>query len=90
MQKSYTTLRDMIDAKESLTDAEAENFVAVFGARCSDKTKRRLKSVVRYSVSGLPGLGIFERVRIRPEVAYVAGQSYPDEIRTVRELIIKG
>lgn len=90
MEKNYTTLRDLIDRKESLTEGETEDFVAVFGARCSEKTKRRLKSIVRYSVSSLPGLGIFERVRIRPHIEYVAGQSYPDEIRTVREAIIKG
>lgn len=90
MKKNYTTLRDLIDAKESLTDEEADAFVVLFGSRCSAKTKNRLRGMVRYSVSQLPGLGIFERIRIRPTVEYVAGQSYQDEIRTVRELIIKG
>lgn len=88
--KNYTTLRDLIDRKESLTEDETNAFVSLFGSRCSDKTKRRLRGILRYDVSRLPGLGIFERVRIRPEVSYVAGQSYPDEIRTVREAIIHG
>jgi TnpA family transposase len=72
-----------------LTDEEIAGVVGLIGFRCSLKTKdileRRLKSI-----SMLSNYGIFGRLIVSPKQHYNAGQSYPDEIRTVRELLIKG
>ncbi len=68
-----------------------EGLVALFGHRCRKETKERLHR--RLSSPGLiQGHGIFHRVMFdvdSQEWSYCAGQSYPDEIRTVRELLLK-
>jgi len=79
------TLYKRIRDHKSLTEKEQASALALLGARCQQRTKDRLKSVLRFP-QGTPLVGILEGVMIHPDetVSYCAGQSYPDEIRIVR------
>jgi hypothetical protein len=70
-----------------LTGDEINALVNLLGARCHNKTKNRLFYAIKFNQKKY---GIFSRVWIRPNVEYCAGQSYPDEIRTVRKLLLGG
>lgn len=77
-----------ISAGISLTAAEIDELVALLGKRCKDRTRAQLAD----ALDALPGFGnrgIFGRVLFEESgVSYCAGQSYPDEIRLVRQLVI--
>lgn len=87
-------LRDAIfDAKNiggTLTDWQQTELMALLGSGCRKDTKARLSRRLAVPLSLWPYYGIFERVTLSPIVEYVPGQSYPDEIRTVRQLILEG
>lgn len=75
-----------IESKKALSDQEINELVGIFGARCKGKTKTKL----HHALSMVPAItpyGIYRRVHLNP-IDYCAGQSYPDEIRTVRSLLI--
>lgn len=80
------TLNDAA-TNHDLTEDELHALARLLGARCHNKTKDRLFYAIKYNQKTY---GIFDRVCIRPEVYYCAGQSYPDEIRTVRKLLLGG
>ena len=76
--------------KAHLTDNDIKDIVAIVGNRCQLKTKNSLRSILTYSPSAVGNYGIMERLT-RDEKGrwgYYAGQSYPDEIRTVRNIIL--
>ena len=76
---------------ETLTDSDVEQIVAIVGKRCRVKTVNRLRSILTYSKSLIGNYGIYSRlIRENGTWSYVAGQSYPDEIRTLRECILNG
>ncbi len=82
------TLYNRLYDEKDLTDAEIEELVQIVGSGCRQETKARLYR--RLSMPSLmPRHDIYRRVDLDP-VGYCAGQSYPDEIRTVRQLILKG
>lgn len=86
MQKNFN------NQKKNLTDKDIEQILAIIGYRCRLKTFNRLKSILTYGRSTIPEYGIFNRL-IKDKYnhwEYVAGQSYADEIRTLREYILKG
>lgn len=88
--KRQDTLQNRIDANVGLTDSDVEEIATLLTKRC----KMRTVNTVRWALMGLPNgynFGIFGRLIKHPEHgwSYCAGQSYPDEIRTVRELLIK-
>lgn len=70
-----------------LTEDELNQLVSLLGNRCRQATKNRLFYAIKFNQRRY---GIYDRVCIRPEVYYCAGQSYPDEIRTVRKLLLGG
>lgn len=72
----------------ALSAEQIDKLVALIGHGCRLETKNRLWRRLN-ALSLMPNYGIYSRVEINP-VHYTAGQSYPDEIRTVRELILKG
>jgi hypothetical protein len=77
--------------KLGLYDQDIEALVKLVGHRCSVKTVSRLRSKLKYGLSSIKPCGIFSRL-VREEGAgwtYYAGQSYPDEIRTLRQCILK-
>jgi hypothetical protein len=76
--------------KTSLSETDIDQLVSIIGERCRLKTVQRLRSILTYSASSLRSYGIFDRlIKDKDRWEYVAGQSYTDEIRTVRELILK-
>lgn len=77
--------------KTTLTEKDIDQLVALIGHRCRIKTCNRLRSILTYSPSLVPSYGIFDRLIKEGESwSYVAGQSYTDEIKTVRECILNG
>lgn len=78
--------------KTSLTEIDIDCIIRIVGYKCSEKTKARIRSILTYGPSTIGNYGIFDRLVKYGENnwQYIAGQSYPDEIRTLRELIIKG
>jgi hypothetical protein len=88
-KRIYDDKKGWIDFEINLTDEHKAAFVDLFGKRCHEKTKRRLQSFINYP-SGAENHGIYERVVFNhygQPCHYVAGQSYPDELRIVRNLI---
>ena len=76
---------------ETLTELDIEQIVTIVGKRCQVKTVNRLRSILTYSKSLIGNYGIYSRlIRENGNWSYVAGQSYPDEIRTLRECILNG
>lgn len=82
------TLYYMVQNSVSLSDAEKESLYDLVSSGCRSKNKERLYRVIFYY--GIHNChGIYERVSFKNGVAdYCAGQSYPDEIRTLRECIL--
>jgi len=78
--------------KTELTESDINAIVAIVGYRCRIKTYNRLRSILKYSPSLIPNYGIFERLSRdeKGQWEYCAGQSYPDEIRTLRDCILNG
>ena len=76
--------------KSKLTDKDIDDILSIVGARCRAKTLRRLRINLECSISFIPQYGILERL-IKDENgwSYCAGQSYPDEIRTIRKIILE-
>jgi hypothetical protein len=76
---------------KELTENDIDQLVNILGYRCRVKTCIRLRSVLTYSKSRIRSYGILDRlIKENGEWHYCAGQSYPDEIRTIREIILKG
>ena len=76
------------DAKFALSEEDENQLVDIIGYRCSWKTKARIRRRLENS-DVLPFASIFNRlVRKGDEWRYQAGQSYTDEIRTIREIIL--
>jgi hypothetical protein len=79
------------DLKPELTENDIDEILAIVGKGCRDNTKKRLRSILTYGRSTIPSYGIFNRLcKESHGWDYCAGQSYTDEIRTLRECILKG
>lgn len=84
------------DLKHNLTDHDIELILSIVGHRCRVPTINRLRSILRYSPSLIPAYGIFTRLVKETSAqglaqwSYIAGQSYTDEIRTLRNCILNG
>lgn len=75
---------------ESLSEQDIDQIIAIIGYRCQVKTCNRLRSILTYSRSMIGHYGIYERlIKENGKWRYIAGQSYPDEVRTLRECILK-
>ena len=84
------TLQTRISDNVPLNNDEIEKAVMIFGHGCRADTKRELRLVLGL-VPSIRSYGIFGRVMFNRDtggVSYCAGQSYPDEIRTVRSLLL--
>lgn len=71
-----------------LTKDEVDALVEILGYRCLDKTKLRLRRVLSF-VPNIVSFGIYYRLMLSPRIFYCAGQSYPDEIRFIRKLLLE-
>ena len=87
MSTKQDTLGQRISERQPLTDKERVTLLELLGNRCRAETKRRLAIALTY-VPDITNHGIHDRVILSPRVNYCAGQSYPDEIRTVRECLL--
>lgn len=77
--------------KLELNDSDIDQLVKIITYKCSVKTTNRVRSILTYSPSLVPSYGILERlIKEDGRWSYCAGQSYPDEIRTVRNIILNG
>ena len=89
-QENLNTLKD------KLTEQDINEIIAIVGYRCRIKTLNRLRSILTYSPSSIGNYGIYDRLMkeespTKPGVYgwfYCAGQSYTDEIRTVKDCIL--
>lgn len=84
------TLSKRISNNIPLSENEKQSLLDLLGKGCQAKTKRMLEFSIGH-IECKSNYGIYSRVHLENEEArYCAGQSYPDEIRTVRQLVIGG
>lgn len=77
--------------RADLTQDDLDQIIAILTHGCRIKNTQRVRSILTYSASSLTHFGIYSRlIKEGSKWGYCAGQSYTDEIRTVRELILKG
>jgi hypothetical protein len=75
--------------KSNLSDQDIDELVAIIGHRCHPKTKTRIRSILKYGASKIPTLGILGRLSKESYGwQYFAGQSYPDEIKLIKKIIL--
>lgn len=90
--KTYT-LSDAIRDGITLSPEQQNELLALLGSKCQQKTKEKLARRLALPLSLMPNYGIFSRVYLSYNtegVHYCAGQSYTDEVRLVRKLVLEG
>ena len=86
MSKQY----NFNDNKCNLSENDIDQIVEIVTHRCRIKTVDKIRRVLTYFPSSIKSYGIFNRlIRENNVWIYVAGQSYPDEIRILRECILE-
>lgn len=84
------TLQNRIDSGQPLTEGEQSAILELLGKRCQPRRLYSLRLALK-CVPDIDNYGIYGRVMLNEygedTASYCAGQSYPDEIRTVRELL---
>ena len=77
--------------KKSFTAKDIDQIATLITYKCRVKTYQRVVSMLKYGTGTIPNYGILERlIKEGDNWAYCAGQSYPDEIRTIRNIITNG
>ena len=76
--------------KDKMNEKDKEEIFEIVSNRCRQKTKELLALRLEKHLDFIPEYGILNRL-IKEEHGwcYCAGQSYPDEIRTVRKIILE-
>jgi hypothetical protein len=75
---------------EYLTEQEQDSFVQIIGKGCRAATKERLARRMRLPLVWWTDYGIYRRVLFDAQgVDYCCGQSWPDEMRTLRECLLQ-
>ena len=73
----------------ALTEEQQSDIVAMVGKGCRADTKHRLARMVSLPLSLWTKHGIYSRVTLDDEGAsYICGQSWSDEMRTLRECML--
>jgi hypothetical protein len=73
-----------------LSKEQIDLVVSMIGYRCRHDTKARLKRRLALPLALLKNHGIYDRLMIGDRsIEYVCGQSWDDEMRTLRECLIK-
>lgn len=78
------------DLKLMLTEDDIDQITTLICVHCMQKTHNRVRSILRYHPSSTGNYGIYSRLT-KSHMGiweYTAGQSYTDEIRTLRECIL--
>lgn len=82
-QLSYSQLKD------KLTEQDINEIAAILSYRCRIATHNKIVSRLKYFASSIPYYGITERLtKENDRWTYCAGQSYTDEIRTLRKIFL--
>ena len=89
-QRMQDTLSSKITRQEPLTETEKQGLYDLVSKGTRAKTRDLLRSLIWWKpITCWPNPGRFTRVHLENgEVSYCAGQSYPDEIRDLRNLIL--
>jgi hypothetical protein len=73
----------------SLTEAQKADIVAMVGKGCRSATKDKLARMLNLPLSIWQKHGIYSRVTLDDDGAsYICGQSWPDEMRTLRDCML--
>jgi len=82
------SLSTRISAGVGLTQSEKDSLFTVVSKGCHEGTKLEIRRSIN-SVPNIRNYGIFSRVLfVDGGCMYCAGQSYPDETRTVRKCLL--
>jgi hypothetical protein len=89
----YNLDHAIYDAKqgkfEGLTEEQAAAIFSMVAKGCREKTKKRLASRLAIPLSLWTRYGIYSRIVLTETGAdYICGQSWNDEMRTLRECIL--
>jgi hypothetical protein len=77
------------DLKSNLNENDIDQLVELLGSRVRSQNLAKLRRRLEQFPNLVPSYGILERLtKTEGTWEYTAGQSYPDEIRTVREIIL--
>lgn len=78
----------------TLTEQQQTAILGIIGKGCRAETKERLARRLALPLSLFPRYGIFSRLILWDErdnrPYYICGQSWTDEMQTLRKLILKG
>ncbi len=76
--------------RDQLTDSDKQEIFEILSERLREKNRALLQRRLFEHMNLIPYHGILERI-IKDDNgwSYCAGQSYPDEIRTVRRIILE-
>ena len=76
--------------KDKITEKDKAEIFEIVSSRCRQKTKELLTLRLKKHLNLIPEYGILNRlIKEKHSWCYYAGQSYPDEIRTVRKIILE-
>ena len=78
------------DSDYRLTDEAKADILRMIGKGCRENTKARLARRLELPLSCWERYGIYSRLILKDDGAdYICGQSWNDEMRTLRECILK-
>ena len=84
------TLSDVIDGRAGLNVLERDSLCELLAARCSAKTKEKLRIYIDMLCPACKNYAIYGRVLFRDNRAdYIAGQYWIEERRLLRRLIME-
>ena len=82
-QQNYNT------KKHDLKESDIEQILALVCYRCQAKTWQKIRARLNYFPLSVPEYGILERLMFENgQWSYCAGQSYPCEIKTLRNIFL--
>jgi len=85
----YDSYYRKANAINTLNDKQREAFLSLIGKGCRKNTKEKLALRLQVPLSLWKRYGIYSRVILTDnDVEYICGQSWNDEMRTLRECIL--
>ena len=81
------SLSDHIKLCRPLNDAQIMHLMQILGKGCRRQTKGKLERRLTFAHIQ-KNYGIYDRLKVFPDVRYVPGQCYTSEVATIRKLLI--